>query len=192
MNCPACGLRLEMGEVQELPDFVLVRRFCTFCRVTWVLKHQDDLLVSITQEGIIMENYGFDYKCPHCQHEGHVATVLQPKNTWRCIRCGKIVPNINLTPRGEFMLPVVQSTTRGSSRSSRRSREPGYQRTPRTSKPVPTGAVGVAAIAQDLNVEPKKLRSWLRKVKWRTGEEAGSQWLFSPAEAEEVKSHFRR
>jgi len=136
-------------------------------------------------------DYGFDYTCPHCGFTSYVATVFQPKTGWKCISCGKIVPNENIIPRGNFQLQDYMAPVGIFSRR-RSSRAPSYQRAPRTSRPIPEGAVSVATIAQELNMEPRKLRSWLRKVGWRASEEAKSAWIFSQSEAEEVKAHFGR
>ena len=191
MNCPVCGLGLEMVEIREYGDFALVRRSCHLCGVIWILKHQENSIVSITQEGVEMgdEDYGFDYKCPHCGYESYVATVLQTYTGWKCINCGKIVPNEHLKPRGDFVIAprTVVSGTRRSSRGTST-----YQRTPRVSRPVPEGAVSLSTLAERLKVEPKKLRSFLRKSNWRGSEEAGSAWVFSPGEAEEVAKNFGR
>jgi len=54
------------------------------------------------------------------------------------------------------------------------------------------GAVSLASVAERLKVEPKRLRSWLRKVSWRKAEEAKSAWVFSETEAEEVIKNFGR
>lgn len=190
MNCPICGLGLKMEEIQEHDDFALVRRSCNHCRVIWSLKHQNNLIVSITQEGMQMEaeDYGFDYKCPHCGHESYVATVLQTYTGWKCINCGKIVPEEQLKPRGDFVV-APRTVVLGTGRSSRRASSI-YQRAPRTSRPIPAGAVSLVTVAERLKVEPKKLRSWLRKVNWRAAEEAKSAWVFSEAEAEEVIKNF--
>ena len=146
-------------------------------------------MVSVTQKGVEIEpNYGFDYICPHCSFNSYVSTVFQPRTGWKCISCGRIVPNESIKPRGNFQLLDYRAPVSIFRRDT--GRVSTYRRTPRVSRPVPAGAVTVGTIAQELNIEPKKLRSWLRKVGWRSSEEARSQWIFSPQEAEEVKSHF--
>jgi len=191
MNCPVCGLGLKLEHIDESSNFTLVIRTCPTCRAGWDLRYEDNILVSIRQRGVEMEEgYGFDYTCPYCNFTSYVATVFQPRTGWKCINCGRIVPNENLKPRGNFQLLDYRAPVGVSRRGSRKAST--YQRAPRVSRPIPEGAISVATIAQELNVEPKKLRSWLRKVNWRSGEEAGSQWLFSPKEAEELKSNFRR
>ena len=191
MNCPGCGLSLELKRIEEFPDFALVIRTCTTCRIEWGLRYEGNTLVSIRQGEVEMEEgYGFDYTCPHCSFTSYVATVFQPKTGWKCLDCGKLVPNENIIPRGSFQLLDYRApvgTLRGGTR-----KVSTYQRASRASKPIPEGAVALATIAQDLKIEPKKLRSWLRKVGWRASEEAKSAWIFSPSEAEEVKSHFGR
>ena len=191
MNCPVCGIDLKMVGIQEYDGFALVRRSCHRCGVIWILRHQENSIVSVTQEGMEMGDYGFDYKCPHCGFESTVYTVLQTSTGWKCLSCGKIVPQEYLKPRGDFVV-APRIVVAGARRSSRSRSTPGYQRAPRTSKPIPDGAVTLAAIAQELNVEPKKLRSWLRKVGWRSSEEVGSSWVFSPKEVEDLKVQFRR
>jgi len=193
MNCPVCGLGLKVEEIQEHEGFTLVRRSCSFCRAIWVLRHQDNTIVSVTQEGMEVENYGFDYECPHCGMKSYVATVYQPQTGWKCIRCGKIVPNENITPRGEFKL-IDYRAPRGMGTKSRRKRERSstYQRAPRTSRPIPAGAVPLVELAGRIKTDPKRLRAWLRKVGWRKAEEAGSSWIFSPEEADEVAKNFGR
>jgi len=191
MNCPVCGLDLELKEVKELDDHAEVTRFCQHCGITWMLYHQGDQIVSIRQMGVEMEqDYGFDYTCPHCNFSSFVCAVFYPTTGWKCLQCGKIVPNESIIPKGNFRLREALAPVSGSRRKS--SRAPGYQRTPRTSRPIPEGAVSVATLAQELNIESKKLRSWLRKSNWRPPEEAKSAWLFSPEEAEELKRNFRR
>ena len=190
MNCPACGLKLELKKIQELDEFALVQRECSHCEINWELKYIGTLVVSITQGGIEVGDYGFDYKCPNCNFSSTVYTVFHSSTGWKCLKCGKIISNKYIKPRGNFPLEPVRVTIPGTRKGTLS--QLGYQRTPRASRPVPTGAVGVAQIAQELNVEPKKLRSWLRKVNWRSSEEHGSQWLFSPEEVKEVISSFKR
>jgi len=194
VNCPRCGLNLEVKEIQEFDGFALVHRYCLHCRITWILKHQGGFIVSVTQEGVttpeVGETPGFDYKCPHCGFESTVYTALQVYTGWKCLQCGKIVPNEYLKPRGDFRLTpprVIVSRSRGGTR-----RVSTYQRAPRVSRPIPAGAIPLAQLAQEMKVEPKRLRSWLRKVGWRKPEEAGSGWYFSPDEAKEVAKNFGR
>jgi len=180
-----------MREIQEYSNFTLVRRYCPSCRVDWILKHQNNLIVSITQEVLMgKEDFGFDYKCPHCGFESYVATSLETHTGWKCLRCGKIVLNEYIRPRGDFKLAPTRVLIPGTRK--RTLSQLSYQRTPRVSRPIPEGAISLATVAQELNIEPKRLRSWLRKVGWRSSEEARSQWIFSPHEAEEVKAHFRK
>jgi len=192
VHCPVCGLGLKMIEVQEFSDFTLVRRSCSHCRVNWVLKHQGDSIVSITQEGMEMgdRDYGFDYECPYCGRKSYVATVYQTRTGWKCISCGKIVPNKYLKPRGNFRLQEYLASTSTSKRGAKRVST--HQRSPRVSRPTPEGAVSLVQVASELKVEPKKLRSFLRKSNWRKSEESGSAWIFSPEEVEELKKSFRR
>ena len=191
LNCPVCGLGLHLEEIKELETYALVRRSCFRCGVIWELHHQDDRVVSIRQEIPMEKDYGFDYTCPHCSYSSSVFAVLYPVTGWKCINCGKIVPNEKIIPRGNFQLKDITRLIRGSTGRSR-VRAPGYQRTPRTSRPIPEGAVPLAVVAQELNMEPKKLRSWLRKVGWRSSGEASSGWYFSPKEVEELKVQLRR
>lgn len=135
------------------------------------------------------EDYGFDYKCPHCGFESTVYTALQTRTGWKCLECGKIVPNENIKPRGDFQLQDYRTPVTSRARARGAS---SYQRAPRVSRPIPEGAIPLATLAQDLHVEPKKLRSWLRKVKWRSSDEAGSGWYFAQSEVEEIKKDFGR
>jgi len=200
MNCPACGVALSLGEIQEFEEYSLVDRVCGYCRIIWVLRHEGGLVVSITQQTPIMvgvdpSKFGFDYVCPSCKYSSYVSSNYGTQTGWRCLNCGRIVPNENITPRGEFQLRSYTASL-GSRRSRGRGRQrqgaSTYQRTPRVSRPIPAGAVGLKDLAIRLKVDPKKLRSWLRKVSWRKGEEAGSSWVFSPEEAEEVSKNFGR
>ena len=196
MNCPVCGLTLELKGVEDCGDYSMVKRHCQFCRAGWTLKHQDNSVLYIVQAGKedLVGKFGFDYKCPYCRLESSVYTVFQPKTGWKCLNCGRIIPNESITPRGDFVpIPAGVQVSGGSSRSARRRQRSGdVQRTPRTSRPTPAGAVSVSAVAAELGIEPKKLRSWLRKVNWRSEEESRSQWLFSPEEVKDVISNFRK
>lgn len=196
MFCPACPrkIKLELVEIQEFPDYALVIRKCHFCSKEWVLKYQNGALVMVSLAGEKLgEDYGFDYTCPGCGFSSYVATVYKPPSGWSCLNCGKYIPNEYLKPRNKYELPSVRRFAgTPSMRGTRRQRASDYQRTPRTSRPVPAGAVGIVAIAEKLKIPPKKLRSWLRKAGWRSGGEAGSSWIFSPEEAEEVIKHFGR
>jgi len=189
VNCPICGLGLKLKGIEEHKDYALVQRYCQTCRVTWILKHLGNLIVSVTQEVLMGKgDYGFDYKCPHCGFESTVYTVFKPPLTgWKCLQCGKIVPNEFLKPRGDFQITPISVPT-GRLRPSRKVST--YQRAPRVSEPTPEGAIALAIIAQKLSIAPKRLRSWLRKVGWRASEEAGSGWYFSPSEVEELKKRF--
>ena len=192
MNCPVCGLSLQLKGIEEFENYTLVTRSCHLCRVDWVLRHEGNSIVSITQKGVEMEqDYGFDYTCPHCGRSSFVCAVFYPRTGWKCLNCGKIIPNENITPKGNFRLQDQRAPVGTSGRRASRSTST-YQRAPRASRPIPEGAVALAAIAQELKVEPKKLRSFLRKSNWRKPEEAKSAWLFSPEEAEELKKTFRR
>jgi len=194
--CLACSRKVDLLKVQEFPDYDLVTRRCPFCSKEWILKYQDKVIVMVTQVGEeVGEDYGFDYTCPHCHFSTYVATVYRPPAGWSCLNCGKYIPNECLKPRAKYELPPVRRFVSGApsvGSMRRRQRVPGYQRTPRTSRPVPAGAVGVAAVAEKLGIPSKKLRSWLRKVGWRSSAEAGSSWVFSREEAEEVIKHFGR
>ena len=195
MNCPACGRELELKGIQELDTHALVTRECSFCRLVWILKYVGRSVVSISQKGIKDPGFGFDYICPHCQFQSYVATVYGPKGGWSCLNCGQHVPNENLIPRGGYQLPEV-THIRGLGSSSRKrrggQRASTYQRAPRVSRPIPAGAISLSTLAERVKVEPKKLRSWLRKVGWRKADEAGSSWVFSPGEADEVAKNFGR
>lgn len=195
MNCPVCGSRLSLGEIQQNEEFSLVHRPCGHCQVTWLLRHEGSSIVSIIQEEPPMKEinpseFGFDYTCPYCGFESYVSTVYNTRTGWKCLNCGRIVPNENIKPRGNFQLMDYRAPM-GSGRTRRsRDRASTYQRTPRVSRPIPAGAVGIKEVAERIGIEPKKLRSWLRKVGWRKAEEAGSSWFFSPNEAEEVAKNF--
>jgi len=200
MNCPVCGVGLSLGEIQEHEGYSLVDRICSYCRIIWVVRYEVKRVVSVIQQtpvmvGINPSEFGFDYLCPNCKSGSYVSTNYGTQTGWRCFHCGKILPNENIIPRGEFHLGEYTSSV-GSKRSRKnrgqRKAASGYQRAPRVSRPIPAGAVGLKDLAGRLKVEPKKLRSWLRKVSWRKGEEAGSSWLFSPEEAEEVAKNFGR
>jgi len=142
------------------------------------------------------EEFGFDYTCPGCGFSSHISTVLQPTWGWKCLNCGEKVPHDSIRPSGGYELPpereryIRPSLTR--TRSTRtKTREPSLQRVPRSSRPIPEGAIGLKEVAERLNMEPKKLRTWLRKSNWRSSEEKGSQWIFAPSEVEELISAFR-
>lgn len=196
MFCPACGRNLEVKEIQEFPDYDLVTRYCRFDSKEWTLEYRNGAIVRITlgDEEEMTEEFGFDYTCPHCGHESYVSTVFGPAGGWNCINCGNYIPNENLRPRQHYVLPKVRLYTSSPRNVRRRQRQRAstYQRAPRVSRPIPVGAVGIKEVAERLKVEPKKLRSWLRKVGWRSGEEAGSSWMFSPEEVEEVAKNFGR
>jgi len=197
MFCPVCGISLLLGEIEQHKEFALVHRSCDRCGVAWGLRHEGSSIISITQEeppmeGINPSEFGFDYTCPHCKFESYVSTVYKTKTGWKCLQCGRIVPNESIRPRGKFELMDYRAPA-GTGRTRRpRGSAPTYQRTPRVSRPIPSGAVPLSTLADNLKVEPKKLRSWLRKVGWRKAEEAGSSWFFSETEAEEIAKNFRR
>jgi len=193
MFCMVCGRSLELKGIKEFNTYSLVTRGCSSCGIVWVLKHVGRQVVSISEEGVKDPGFGFDYICPHCKFQSYVATVYRPKRGWNCLNCGKYVPNESLIPRGGYQVPD-HVRVMGSTSKRRRQRQGGstYQRAPRTSKPIPAGAISLSTLAERVKVEPKKLRSWLRKVSWRKVDEAGSSWVFSPDEAEEVAKNFGR
>jgi len=199
MYCLACGSTLDLLKISESGNQATVNRECISCHKKWELTYRDDVLILVVMEGEeVPEDFGFDYTCPKCNFKSYVSTSLQPIWGWMCINCGERVPMASIKPRGGYELPperahYSRSTSAKSPRGERKPREPresGYQRAPRTSKPLPEGAVSIRDVAERLNVEPKKLRSWLRKVSWRTSEEAGSGWVFSPGEVEEIVSKY--
>lgn len=189
MFCPKDAMSLQLLDIQELEGYTIVRRYCPKCATTWILKHVGKEVVEIVQEGISERNFGFEYDCPFCGYKGRVYSTLKVATGWKCLKSGHIIPLDHIKPIGDFNLQESMTEgkiTRGGRRKST------YQRTPRQARPIPAGSISLKQIADELNVEGKKLRSWLRKVGWRSAEEAGSGWYFSPEEAEEVKKSFRR
>lgn len=127
---------------------------------------------------------GFDFQCL-CGYSARVYTNhLYP--AWKCLACKARIPRDNISTFGGYELPEESTFFP----PSRRQRSSTSQRTPRTSRPVPEGAISLAGLAERIKVEPKRLRAWLRKVGWRSGGEAGSAWYFSPEEANEIGSTF--
>ena len=196
MDCPVCTGNLELLNIDESTDRPIVTRKCTGCGILWELTYYDRSVILIKQGGTEMPGeFGFDYTCPECGFSSHVSTVLQPTWGWKCLNCGKKVPHDSIRPTGGYELPpereryIRSSPTRT---KSTRTREPSTQRTPRASRPIPEGAIGLKEVAERLNIEPKKLRAWLRKSNWRSSDEAGSTWIFSPEEAKELISSFKR
>jgi len=57
--------------------------------------------------------------------------------------------------------------------------------------PPQKGTVPLAYVAEELKIEQKKLRSWLRRANWRPANDAGRLWHFFPEEADEIISRFR-
>ena len=140
------------------------------------------------------EEFGFDYTCPECGFSSHVSTVLAPTWGWKCLNCGRKVPHDSIRPTGGYELPPERERYMRAPPTrtrSTRTREPGIQRTPRTSRPIPEGTIGIKEVAERLNMEPKKLRSFLRKSNWRGPDEAGSAWIFGPSEVEELIIAFK-
>ena len=201
MKCLLCGgdliLRGLSDDIRELDTYALVTRECIHCHQVWVLKYVGRSIVSVSEEKVENQDFGFDYNCPHCKFQCYVATTFRPKTGWNCLGCGGSIPNESLIPRGNYQLPEITAYRSSTSPGSKRTRRQGqgastYQRAPRTSRPIPAGAVSLSTLAERLKVEPRKLRSWLRKVNWRKVDEAGSSWVFSEAEAEEVAKNFGR
>lgn len=196
MKCLLCTGDLILDDpqsaIQEFDTYALVTRKCTHCHQVWILKHVGRQMISMTEEGATDQEFGFDYTCPHCKFQSYVATTFRPKTGWNCFGCGEKVPNECCIPRGGYELPEIVYVRSTGKTSRRRQNASTYQRTPRTSKPLPAGSIGISELSESLNVEGKKLRSWLRKVGWRKSEEAGSGWSFSAEEAEEVKKNFGR
>jgi len=199
MKCSLCGgdliLRGLPDDIQEFDTYSLVTRECTHCHQVWVLTHIGRSIVSVSEEGVKSQDFGFDYVCPYCHFQCYVATSFRPNDMvhgWNCLSCGRSLPKESFIPRGGFEPP--ETTYVRSTGKTRRQRQGSstYQRAPRTSRPIPAGAVGLKDLADRLKVEPKKLRSWLRKVGWRKADEAGSSWVFSETEAEEVVKNFGR
>lgn len=200
MNCPACSNSLGLLYVEEEGDVSTVYRECLGCGKRWALTYEsgkkEPSKITEIEEGVeFTGNTGFGYTCAKCQYESFVCTVFQPTFGWNCINCGEPIPRANMRPFGGYELlpererPIRPGKTR-TPRGERRRREPGYQREPRTSRPIPEGAISVKEVAEKIGIEPKKLRSWLRKVHWRKEEEARSAWYFSPSEVEEVMAKF--
>ena len=199
MHCPACTgdliLRGLQDDIQEFDSYSLVTRECSHCRRVWKLTHVGRSIVSMSEEGAKNQDFGFDYVCPYCHFQCYVCTTFRPEDTkhgWNCLACGERLPSESLIPRGGFILPEINYIRSTGKTRRQRQGSSTYQRAPRTSKPIPAGAVGLKELADRLKVEPKKLRSWLRKVGWRKADEAGSSWVFSPEEAEEVSKNFGR
>lgn len=48
----------------------------------------------------------------------------------------------------------------------------------------------VRALADELNVDPKAVRAWMRRQNWRHPVEAGSAWALNDEQASLVRSHF--
>jgi len=199
MKCPACSgdliLKGLQDDIQEFDTYDLVTRECTHCHQVWILKHVGRSVISMSEEKAENQDFGFDYICPNCGFKCYVATTFRPKDMvhgWNCLSCGESLPKESFIPRGGFEPPETAYVRPTGKARRQRQGASTYQRAPRTSRPVPVGAVGLKDLAVRLKVEPKKLRSWLRKVDWRKGEEAGSSWIFSPEEAEELAKNFGR
>ena len=193
MNCPVCGLAPTLKGVEEHEGYSIVTRYCPFCNQDWEFTHRGNSITIVTQKGMEEDvaEYGFDYECSHCRTKSYVATVLRTKSGWKCIKCGGVIPQESIKPRQNFILEPY-TTSRGTSTRSSKQGSPSLTRAPRASRPLPEGAVSLSQVASDLEVEPKKLRSWLRKSNWRSSEEAGSSWVFSPQEVEELRKTFRK
>ena len=196
--CPVCWgeliLKDREKDIQEFSTHTLVTRECSSCRRIWILEHVGRQITSMSEKDTKDPGFGFDYICPHCKFQSYVATTYRPTRGWNCLNCGQPMPNESLIPRGGYQLPEITRVRVIGSTSKRRRREGSstYQRAPRVSKPIPVGAVSLSTLAERLKLEPKKLRSWLRKVGWRKVDEAGSSWVFSPDEADEVVKNFGR
>lgn len=45
-------------------------------------------------------------------------------------------------------------------------------------------------LAEELQIDPKRLRAWMRKQKWRDGGQKHQPWEISPAQADDARDHF--
>jgi len=195
MNCPTCGGNLELEQVREVEaeDQALVDRKCTSCHLGWTVLYQASQIMSITQREVEVGEYGFDYTCPGCGFTSHVYTVYRT-HLIACFKCGVHIPRGNITQTGGYeLLPERIFSRGGGSRGGRHKGSIGstYTRTPRAHRPAPDGSTSLADLAESLGIESKKLRSWLRKVGWRSQEEAKTSWIFSADEVQEVTSRLK-
>lgn len=55
---------------------------------------------------------------------------------------------------------------------------------------VPAQTLSVRELADELKVDPKTIRAWMRRRNWRHPIEAGSAWVLSAEQADLVRQHF--
>lgn len=55
-----------------------------------------------------------------------------------------------------------------------------------------SSVVTAPELARQLDVDPKRLRSWLRRQGWRSPAEHGAQWLLDEHQARAARQHFGR
>lgn len=192
MYCPVCGLTPELVDIEEHEGYHKVRRHCKFDRVTWSVKVVDKVITEVHQGDNFSDLPGYLYHCTRCGHKAQVNHIFQVHTGFKCVSCGGVLPKeFILASEGfnldQFYLPVVGKRTRGKREST-----PGYTREPRERKPLPDGSVGIREVSENLGIEPKKLRSWLRKSNWRKSDESGMGWQFSPDEVKEIQSNFQK
>jgi len=199
LNCSLCGSELKLVSIQEFEDSAEVCRECKGCNTRWHLLYKGTS-INVLQAGYSLNTSGFSQLCPGCGFLNTVHTG-QVHSRWKCLKCGKLLLPQGMSTFGGLEVPKDLPSwipTKDQRKAERRRARKGLptlgvstlQRAPRASRPAPEGAIPLATLARDLNIEPKKLRSWLRKSNWRPPEEAKSAWLFSPEEAEEIRRNF--
>jgi len=194
MHCPVCGGNPVLDAVKEVNKTLSeVTRQCCSCHLWWVFSYVGSVLLTISEKGMENEEHGFKVCCP-CGAMTSYHIKFRPA-WWKCQKCGKSVPRDKVVPIGDYSVPDPSSTLKISSGAYQKKKFSTSKSHPSTlgpSKPLPEGAVDLASLAANLEVEPKRLRSWLRKVDWRPGSEHGSRYVFSQEEAKEIRLKFRR
>ncbi len=55
---------------------------------------------------------------------------------------------------------------------------------------VESPATSVRELADELGTDPKSIRSWMRRQRWRHPADSGDPWVLSPTQAQLVRTHF--
>lgn len=55
---------------------------------------------------------------------------------------------------------------------------------------VESPAISVRELADELGTDPKSIRSWMRRQRWRHPADSGDPWVLSPTQAQLVRTHF--
>ena len=199
MHCPVCGGNQSLKEVREYGPEDEVDRECISCHKVWVFSYHEGKLISLSEKDppnkVVYRDSGFITTCPEstCGAEISTYTMFRPA-WWKCQRCEKRLIRSDVSPIGDYQVPESPSLSpSGPSAAYRKVRkgrigggQPKEKREPRAHRPAPEGAYTATSLAIALNMEPRKLRAWLRRSNWRGGDEQGSQWLLSPEEAQEI------